>query len=143
MRLAAFVVLGLMTAALPRPAAAAYNLPWCAQYFDRSAIRSCAFATHEQCMATISGIGGYCIQNATLLIRRDRGIFPNTPQLDALRQQARDGSQLSHGAVRVETLGIALFTRVASDDPTALIGLPLIALCDMLAAEGVALLQPA
>ena len=42
------------------------------------------------------------------------------------------------GAVRIETLGIALFTRVASDDPTALIGLPLIALCDMLAAEGVA-----
>jgi septum formation protein len=42
------------------------------------------------------------------------------------------------GAVKVETLGIALFTRVASDDPTALVGLPLIALCDMLAAEGVA-----
>jgi septum formation protein len=42
------------------------------------------------------------------------------------------------GAVRIETLGIALFTRVGSDDPTALIGLPLIALCDMLAAEGVA-----
>jgi septum formation protein len=44
------------------------------------------------------------------------------------------------GAIRVETLGIALFTRVASDDPTALIGLPLIALCDMLASEGVAVL---
>ena len=48
-----------------------------------------------------------------------------------------------HGEYALETLGIALFTRVASDDPTALIGLPLIALCDMLAAEGVALLQPA
>jgi septum formation protein len=44
------------------------------------------------------------------------------------------------GAMRIETLGIALVTRVASDDPTALIGLPLIALCDMLAAEGVAVL---
>jgi septum formation protein len=41
------------------------------------------------------------------------------------------------GAIRVETLGIALFTRVASDDPTALIGLPLIRLIDMLAVEGV------
>lgn len=40
------------------------------------------------------------------------------------------------GSVKVETLGIALFTRVASDDPTALIGLPLIRLCDMLIAEG-------
>ena len=41
------------------------------------------------------------------------------------------------GSVKVETLGIALFTRVASDDPTALIGLPLIRLTDMLIAEGV------
>jgi septum formation protein len=44
------------------------------------------------------------------------------------------------GAVRVETLGIALFTRVGSDDPTALIGLPLIKLTDMLLAEGVSIL---
>ncbi|HEX3633431.1 MAG TPA: Maf family nucleotide pyrophosphatase [Casimicrobiaceae bacterium] len=43
------------------------------------------------------------------------------------------------GSVKIETLGIALFTRVASDDPTALIGLPLIRLTDMLIAEG---LQP-
>ena len=41
------------------------------------------------------------------------------------------------GAVRIESSGIALFTRVASDDPTALIGLPLIRLTDMLLAEGV------
>ena len=41
------------------------------------------------------------------------------------------------GSVKVEALGIALFTRIASDDPTALIGLPLIRLTDMLAAEGV------
>ena len=40
------------------------------------------------------------------------------------------------GSVKVETLGIALFTRVASDDPTALVGLPLIRLTDMLIAEG-------
>ena len=44
------------------------------------------------------------------------------------------------GSVKVESLGIALFTRVASDDPTALIGLPLIRLTDMLLAEGVLLL---
>jgi septum formation protein len=41
------------------------------------------------------------------------------------------------GAVRSEALGIALFERIASDDPTALIGLPLIALARMLRAEGV------
>ena len=44
------------------------------------------------------------------------------------------------GAVRIETLGIALFTRVASDDPSALIGLPLIKLTDMLLAEGMTIL---
>ena len=41
------------------------------------------------------------------------------------------------GSVKSEGLGIALFTRIASDDPTALIGLPLIRLIDLLAAEGI------
>ena len=41
------------------------------------------------------------------------------------------------GSVKAEELGIALFTRIASDDPTALIGLPLIRLTDLLEAEGV------
>ena len=45
------------------------------------------------------------------------------------------------GAVKSEGLGIALFTRIASDDPTALIGLPLIRLLDLLAAEGVHVLR--
>ena len=44
------------------------------------------------------------------------------------------------GSVKAEALGIALFTRIGSDDPTALIGLPLIRLTDMLLAEGVRLL---
>ena len=47
------------------------------------------------------------------------------------------------GSVKVEALGIALFTRIASDDPTALIGLPLIRLTDMLAAEGVSAITQA
>jgi septum formation protein len=41
------------------------------------------------------------------------------------------------GAVRSEAVGIVLFERIASDDPTALIGLPLIALARLLRAEGV------
>jgi septum formation protein len=40
------------------------------------------------------------------------------------------------GSVKSEGLGIALFERIASDDPTALIGLPLIAVARMLRAEG-------
>ena len=41
------------------------------------------------------------------------------------------------GSARIEGQGIALVDRVDSDDPTALIGLPLIRLCAMLRAEGV------
>jgi len=45
------------------------------------------------------------------------------------------------GGVKSEALGIALFDRITSDDPTALVGLPLIALCRMLRAEGLDILQ--
>jgi septum formation protein len=43
------------------------------------------------------------------------------------------------GAAKVESLGIALLEAVHSDDPTALIGLPLIRLTTMLAACGLTL----
>lgn len=42
----------------------------------------------------------------------------------------------SSASFKSETLGSALITRFEGDDPTALIGLPLIALCDLLAAAG-------
>jgi septum formation protein len=41
------------------------------------------------------------------------------------------------GSARIEGLGIALVEKVESDDPTALIGLPLIRLCAMLRQEGI------
>ncbi len=40
------------------------------------------------------------------------------------------------GSAKSEGLGIALLEAVRSDDPTALVGLPLIALCDLFAAAG-------
>jgi len=43
------------------------------------------------------------------------------------------------GAARIESLGIALVAAVRSDDPTALIGLPLIRLTSMLAASGLSI----
>jgi len=43
------------------------------------------------------------------------------------------------GSARSEGLGISLLEWMRSDDPTALVGLPLIALCAMLRAEGIAL----
>lgn len=48
-----------------------------------------------------------------------------------------DGPYDCTGSARIESAGIMLVRRVASDDPSALIGLPLIALQDLLASEGV------
>lgn len=41
------------------------------------------------------------------------------------------------GSAKSEGLGIALISRMVGEDPNALIGLPLIALCDMLRLEGI------
>src|SRR3984893_15196184 len=47
--------------------AEAQNYPWCALYSGGSmgGGRNCGFTTFEQCLATISGIGGTCMQNPT------------------------------------------------------------------------------
>lgn len=47
------------------------------------------------------------------------------------------------GSVRSEGLGIALFERIVSEDPSALVGLPLIAVSRMLRNEGVDVLRRA
>jgi hypothetical protein len=38
-----------------------YDYPWCAAYSSRT--KNCGFVTFEQCLATISGIGGFCERN--------------------------------------------------------------------------------
>ena len=57
----------LVTIAALGTSAEAQNYPWCAIYGGGSAGggRNCGFNTFEQCMATISGIGGTCQQNTT------------------------------------------------------------------------------
>jgi hypothetical protein len=41
----------------------ARDYPWCANYNDKYGARNCGFDTWEQCLATVSGIGGFCNQN--------------------------------------------------------------------------------
>jgi tetratricopeptide (TPR) repeat protein len=48
------------TFALATPAAAK-EPGWCAEY--RNGGNNCGFYTHEQCMASVSGIGGFCNRN--------------------------------------------------------------------------------
>ena len=43
------------------------------------------------------------------------------------------------GSFKVERLGVSLFERIESTDPTALIGLPLIALCRLLRESGMSI----
>lgn len=43
----------------------AQNYPWCAYYSggQGGGGTNCGFTTFQQCMATVSGIGGFCNQN--------------------------------------------------------------------------------
>jgi hypothetical protein len=44
--------------------ASASEYPWCAYYTGRDGgATNCGFVTYQQCMATISGIGGNCQPN--------------------------------------------------------------------------------
>jgi hypothetical protein len=40
-----------------------YSYAYCAKYYTRGTPTSCYYASWGQCMATVSGIGGYCYQN--------------------------------------------------------------------------------
>jgi hypothetical protein len=64
MQRSAFVALLLTAAAFaPRTAAAGYNLPWCANYYEPPNVIACSFTSFAQCMASVSGVGGHCTQN--------------------------------------------------------------------------------
>lgn len=66
--LAALAVSSLLSSA---PAAAA-EYPWCAQYGGRDGGRNCGFVSYQQCMATISGTGGFCERNQFYTPHRER-----------------------------------------------------------------------
>lgn len=60
MRIILFVLLVLVTASFGWPAQAR-EYPWCARYDWTT--RNCGFVSFQQCLATISGIGGRCEPN--------------------------------------------------------------------------------
>ena len=63
------IILPLISAALfsenlAASAQSANFYPWCARYYkDGGGTPRCYFANREQCMESISGIGGYCVRN--------------------------------------------------------------------------------
>jgi hypothetical protein len=64
MRLLLFV-LGILVAMAGIDAPVqAQNYPWCAYYSSGGGGgTNCGFTTFEQCLATVSGIGGFCDRN--------------------------------------------------------------------------------
>lgn len=104
---------------------------------------------HENARAQLRAMSGRSIQfhTAVCVMRQDQGFAAS--QTVSVTVQFRELSD-AHierylhldqpydcaGSAKSEGLGIALLESVTSDDPTALIGLPLIATCRMLRAAG-------
>ena len=94
---------------------------------------------------TVNFFTGLCLYNS----RSGRSQVRGVPTLVSFRQLAdkeienylrRESAYNCAGSAKSEGLGIALLSSLQGDDPNALVGLPLIALCDMLREEGVAIL---
>lgn len=64
--------------------------------------------------------------------------FRNLTDSEIARYLDREQPYNCAGSAKSEGLGIALLEQLRGDDPNALVGLPLIALCAMLREEGVA-----
>lgn len=62
MKLSLFALGLLISWAMLASRADALNYPWCA-YYGTPAPVNCGFATYQQCMAAISGNGGFCQVN--------------------------------------------------------------------------------
>ena len=67
--------------------------------------------------------------------------FRDCSDLQIERYLARERPYDCAGSAKIEGLGIALVERAVSDDPSALIGLPLIQLTTMLGKEGLAVIE--
>ncbi len=104
--------------------------------------------THERAVAQLAAMQGHRIDFLTALCIIDtRGqlyetMVPTEVHMKVLSAEAIEAYLLREkpyncaGSAKIETLGIALMETVRSDDPTALIGLPLIATVKLLSKAG-------
>jgi septum formation protein len=89
-------------------------------------------------LALLDATNGRC-RTALVDVRSTfRTLVPGEIDAYLRREQPYDCA----GSVKSEALGIALFERIESDDPTALIGLPLIRLTGLLREAGIVVLAP-
>lgn len=94
---------------------------------------------------TVNFFTGLCLLNARTGQAELRGIptlvtFRKLSEREIENYLRREPAYNCAGSAKSEGLGIALLHSMQGDDPNALIGLPLIALCDMLRRQGVEIL---
>ncbi len=105
--------------------------------------------THERAIEQLTMMSGRRVvfHTAVAVVRRDRGferalLAPVTVQFRCLRREdierylQLDTPYDCAGSAKSEALGVALLDSIDSDDPTALIGLPLIRTCALLREAG-------
>lgn len=112
--------------------------------------------THEKAVAQLRMMSGQTVvfQTAVAVVCQESGF--EQASLAAVRVRFRPLSEHEienylrteepydcAGSAKSEGLGIALLESINSDDPTALVGLPLIRTCSMIRAAGVKLLEKA
>ena len=105
--------------------------------------------THERAVAQLHTMSGRPVlfHTAVAVVRRDRGFARGLTAPVAVTFRALSEDEIEHylraeqpydcaGSAKAEALGIALLAAIDSDDPTALIGLPLIRTCALLREAG-------
>jgi septum formation protein len=105
--------------------------------------------THERALAQLRTMSGRSVafHTAVAVVCRQRAFEDVALATVAVRFRALSEAEIERyllleqpydcaGSAKAESLGIALLAAVESDDPTALIGLPLIRTCALLRAAG-------
>lgn len=111
--------------------------------------------THERAVAQLQRMRGRRVvfQTAVAVMRADRAYARTLLAPVAVTFRDLSDAEIDHylrteapydcaGSAKCETLGIALVDAIESDDPTALVGLPLIRTCRLLRAAGLDPLLP-
>jgi septum formation protein len=106
--------------------------------------------THERATAQLQQMRGRQVvfQTAVAVVRADTGFEQVLLAPVKVHFRELSDEEIEHylrleqpydcaGSAKCETLGIALLKAIDSDDPTALVGLPLIRTCQMLRAAGI------
>jgi septum formation protein len=111
--------------------------------------------THERATEQLRAMRGRTIvfQTAIAVVCQARGHEGQALVPVSVRFRSLSDDEIEHylraeqpydcaGSAKAETLGIALLDAIESDDPTALVGLPLIKTCELLRAAGIDPLRP-